>query len=495
MLVREEHELQREGLMSRDSTPLGPNEKEFADVLQRVLEEATAYLESLPTRPVRSARVEDAAESFVESIPETGHGASRTLERLIRDGMDASVSTGPRYFHFVMGGATPASLGADWLASTLDQVAYAWVASPLSIQLEIVALGWLQDLFGLPSKWGGVITTGATMANFVGLASARQWWGERQGVDVSEDGLSSLPVMPVFSSGHVHASAIKALSMLGIGRSSIRVLARDSIGRFDLDALEKELSGLDGVPAVVIGNAGEVNIGDFDPISRLADLTEKHDAWLHVDGAFGLFAGLSPKTKHLVEGVDRAQSVTVDGHKWLNVPYDCGFAFVSSPRLLTRTFRYTAEYLPKPDDPHPNMGAIGPESSRRARSFSVWATLHAYGRKGYEEIVEKHLALAERLGQMVSDAADLELLAEVQLNIVCFRYNAGDKSEDELNDINHRLGQAILEDGRVYVGTTRLEGRVALRPAIVNWRTTERDIELLVEVVRELGSKLAAVGD
>ncbi len=178
------------------------------------------------------------------------------------------------------------------------------------------------------------------------------------------------------------------------------------------------------------------------------------------------------------------------GHKWLNVPYDCGFAFVSDPALLGRTFAYTADYLPDPDDPHPNMGTIGPESSRRARSLSVWATLQAYGRQGYRAIVENHLALAQRMARLVDAASDLELLAEVQLNIVCFRYNPGNLSEARLNQLNEQLGQAILEDGRVYAGTTRFENKVALRPAIANWRIRERDIDLFIDVVRELGKKL-----
>jgi glutamate/tyrosine decarboxylase-like PLP-dependent enzyme len=468
-----------------------PDPTEFADVIRLVAREAAAYLDELPDRPVRSPHHEAAAKRFVEPFPEHGHGATQTLERLVRDGFDAAVGNGPRFFHFVMGGTTPASLGADWLTTVLDQVAYAWVSSPLAVQLEIVSLSWLRSLFGLPSQWGGVMTTGATMANFVGLAAARQWWGERRGVDVSEDGLSGLPPIPVFSSGHVHASAVKALAMLGIGRSSLRLLTRDNLGRLDLDALDMALRALDGSPAIIIGNAGEVNAGDFDPIGNLADMAQEFDAWLHVDGAFGLFAGLSPRTQHLVAGTERAHSVTVDGHKWLNVPYDCGFSFVSNPALLARTFTYTAAYLPKPDDPHPNMGAIGPESSRRARALSVWATLHAYGRAGYREIVEKHLALAQKLGELVTEAPDLELLAKVQINIVCFRYNDGNRTDEELNDINERLGQAILEDGRVYVGTTRFVDRVALRPAISNWRSTEGDIQMLVDVVRELGAKVA----
>lgn len=330
------------------------------------------------------------------------------------------------------------------------------------------------------------------MANFVCLASARQWWGERQGVNVAEQGLADLPAIPVFSSGLIHASSIKCLAMLGIGRAAVQILSEDTAGNLDPSALEQALSKLGGAPAIIIGTAGEPNAGAFDPVQQLAELAEAHGAWLHVDGAFGLFAGVSPKTAHLVEGVERAHSVTVDGHKWLNVPYDCGFTFVRDSDLLGRTFANTADYLPDPSDPEPVMGAIGPESSRRARSLAVWATLRAYGRRGYQEMVEGHLALAQKLSALVDEAPELERLAEVPLNVVCFRFNPGGLDEETLNQLNQELGQALLEDGRVYVGTTKYEGRVALRPAIVNWRTREADVKLFVDVVRKLGARLVA---
>jgi glutamate/tyrosine decarboxylase-like PLP-dependent enzyme len=256
--------------------------------------------------------------------------------------------------------------------------------------------------------------------------------------------------------------------------------------------LERELRALNGAPSIIIGNAGEVNAGDFDPIETLADLAEEYGAWYHVDGAFGLFARVSPKSEHLARGAERAHSVCVDGHKWLNVPYDCGFGFVSDTGLLSRAFAYTADYLVQPDDPQPNFGVLGPESSRRSRSLAVWATLRAYGRQGYQEMVEGHLSLAQHLARLVDDAPDLERLAAVPLNIVCFRYNPGGLSDEELDRLNERLGGAILTDGRVYAGTTLYEGAVALRPAISNWRTRQEDIELLVRVVRELGERTRA---
>ena len=474
--------------MSRD-THL-PDRNEIADVLELVAREAASYLQGLDDRPVRVPHVEEATHRFDAPLPETGEGAAKTLAELMEKGVDASVSNSGRFFHFVIGGSTPAALGADMLASVFDQVAYAWVSSPLAVHLEVICLDWLKDLFGLPKSYCGVITTGATMANFTGLAAARQWWAAEHGIDISENGWKGLPPVPVFSSGYVHASAVKTLGMLGMGRSAIKTFSRDAAGRLDDKALEEALQKLAGAPAIIIGNAGEVNAGDFDPIDRMADLAKEYNGWLHVDGAFGLFARVSPKVAHLAKGVERADSVIVDGHKWLNVPYDCGFAFVRDRTLMAKPFVYDAAYLPGPDDPYPNMGIIGPESSRRARSLSVWATLRAYGREGVRNMVERHLELAQHLARLVDDAPDLERLAEVPLNIVCFRYNPGGLDDDTLDHLNQRLGEAILKDGRVYAGTTVFEGRVALRPAISNWRAREQEIELFVNVVRELGNGL-----
>jgi glutamate/tyrosine decarboxylase-like PLP-dependent enzyme len=327
------------------------------------------------------------------------------------------------------------------------------------------------------------------MANFTGLAAARRWWAERHGVDLDARGFAGLPAVPVLSSGYIHPSATKALAMLGIGRDTVRRFSRDDAGRLDLRAMEAALQGLAGAPAIVIGNAGEVNAGDFDPIDALADLAERHGAWLHVDGAFGLFARVTPKAAHLAAGVERAHSVIADGHKWLNVPYDSGFAFVRDTRLLSEVFAIGAPYLPKAGE-HPMFMSMGPEASRRARGIAIWATLRAYGRSGYREMVERHLALAQHLARRVDASPDLERLADVPLNIVCFRYRPNQARTDELDALNLRLGAELLADGRVYAGTTRYRGMVAFRPAIVNWRTTEADIDFFVDVVRGLGATL-----
>lgn len=471
------------------------DQDQAARVLADVAAAAPAYLADLSTRLVRDVESHALLDGLGGPLPERGHGSPDSVAELLRIGTAAATrSSGPRFFHLVVGGATPAAMAGDWVASLLDQLAGMWAASPFSATTETVVLRWLRDLFGLPADWGGVLTPSATFANLTGLACARQWWAARHGVDVVADGLAGLPRMPVLASGYVHASVRKALQILGCGRDTVRVFTRDDAGRVDLAAMESALAELDA-PAVLVATAGEVNAGDFDPIDALADLAERYGCWLHVDGAFGLFAALSPRTAHLVEGVSRADSVAADGHKWLNVPYESGFVFVRERHRLREAFgSWQAAYLaPTEDaviDENIDYNNLGPESSRRARSLPIWATLRAYGREGHRAMVERHLDLAERLEFLVEAAPDLELLAPARLCVVCFRYRPAGASDSDTDALNAALGRAILDDGRVYVGTTVYRGMTALRPAIVNWRTTAEDVDLLVSVVRELSARL-----
>ena len=469
----------------------GPRREEIQEVLDLVEREARSYLDSLDERPLRDEKADDFAEALIEPLPQRGTGAAEALRELLDKGFPASVaSSGPRFFHYVIGGVTPAATGADVLATAIDQNPGLWPASPLGAQLFDVSVSWLQELFGIPASWGGTIVTGGTMANFAGLSAGRRWWGLQQGIDIEAKGMSGLPPAPVFSSGYIHASARKACAMLGIGRDNIRTFARDAAGRLDADAFRAALRELGG-PAILVANAGEVNAGDFDPISEMAEIAEEHGAWLHVDGAFGLFAALSPRTQPLLEGLERANSVSSDGHKWLNIPQDAGFTFVRDPEILNSLFTVSAAYLTTEGN-RPNPGYMTPESSQRARGITIWATLRAYGREGYREIVERNLDLAQRIVARVDEAPDLERLAEVPLNIVCFRYRPpGVDDESAIDEVNRRIGEEILTDGRVYVGTTQFEGKVAFRPAIVNWRTRDEDVDLLVDVIRELGARPA----
>jgi glutamate/tyrosine decarboxylase-like PLP-dependent enzyme len=460
---------------------------EHEPALEVALAEATRFLGTLRNGPVQDSGADEIADALGGALPDTGSGALEALRELAEAIPAATRSAGPRFFHFVIGGSTPAALAADWLASALDQNAGLWTSSPLASQLEAVAVDWLKELFGLPSEWSGVLTTGATMANFVGLGAARRWYGEQHGVDVEKDGLAGVPSVPVFSSGYLHVSAEKALAMLGLGTGNIRRLTRDDAGRLDEETLERELAALDA-PAILVATAGEVNAGGFDPIDRMAELAEQYGGWLHVDGAFGLFARLTPEAAPLADGVERAHSVIADGHKWLNVPYECGFAFVREAEYQAKAFAAGAPYLTSAET-RPMWAFLGPEMSRRARAFATWATLRAYGRNGYRAMVERHLALARRVGGQVEEAPELELLAPVDLNVICFRLHPpGIDDEEALDELNRRVGAAVIEDARVYFGTTEYRGHVCFRPAIVNWLTTERDVDLIVETVRELAA-------
>jgi glutamate/tyrosine decarboxylase-like PLP-dependent enzyme len=470
---------------------LGQELRDEMDVLVRQLGKALPDIigrtdERLALQP----DAESVLQNFHQPLPVEGCGAARTIERLIELNETAGGNTaGPKCFHFILGGSTPAALAADLLATAYDTVTYTWVLSPAGVEMEVQALDWLKELFALPKEWSGVMVTGATMANFVCLASARQWWGEQLGIDVSETGLAGVEQMPVLTSGFIHASTLKCLAVQGVGRANVQRFTSDDFGRLDIDAFEQALVALHGKPALVIVNAGEVNAGEFDPVKEMIEIARQHNCWIHVDGAFGLFARVSPRTAHLVEGVENADSVTVDGHKWLNVPYDSGYAFVRDYGLMARAFRYSADYLPDVSNARPTFGAIGPESSRRARSFAVWATLKAYGRDGQRRIVEHCLDIAAHFANRVRETEFLELMNDPQLNIVAFRYNPGGLSDQVLNELNERLGEAVIADGRFLVGTSRIGEDTVFRPAFSNWRTREEDVDEFADVVLEIASK------
>jgi glutamate/tyrosine decarboxylase-like PLP-dependent enzyme len=465
--------------------------QEMATLMEQLTDAIPRVVGSIDDRIALPPDAGEVLADFREPLPDTGSGAQATIERLIdlNDRAGGNV-VGPKSYHFVIGGSTPAALAADLLATAYEAITYTWILSPTGVEMETQSLDWLKELFGLPEAWPGVMVTGATMANFVCLASGRQWWGEQHGFDVSETGLAGLPQMPVLTSGFVHAATMKCLALQGVGRGNVQQFSRDDFGRVDLDGMGKALIALDGAPAMVVVNAGEVNAGEFDPVNEMIDLARQHNCWVHVDGAFGLFAAVSPRTAHFVEGVEKADSVTVDGHKWLNVPYDSGYAFVRDRGLMARAFRYSANYLEDEDSDRPTPGAIGPESSRRARSFAVWATLKAYGREGQRRIVEHCLDIAAYCADLVRESEKLELMNDPQLNIVSLRYNPGGMSDTDLDDLNDRLGQAVQEDGRFLVGTSKMGPRTIFRPAFSNWRTRREDVDELIAVLLELAADL-----
>ena len=355
---------------------------QVAPALRAAAAAAERYLATIDSDLVRRRGADAAAMSLRATFPEDGDGALVAIDELVRASDGALRASGPRFFHWVIGGTTPAALAADWLTSAFDQNAAAYDSTPLGTRCEEIAIDWLKDLFGLPESWGGVLTTGATMANYTALAAARRWWAQQHGVDVDARGFAGLPAVPVLSSGYIHPSATKALAMLGIGRDTVRRFSRDDVGRIDLAALEAALRSLNGDPAVIVGNAGEVNAGDFDPIERLADLAERYGAWLHVDGAFGLFARVTPRAAYLAAGVERAHSVIADAHKWLNVAYDSGLRSCATRRCSVRHSRSAlrisrnraSTHCSAVADPRPRGGRAVSRSGRRCGPTGAPAT-------------------------------------------------------------------------------------------------------------------------
>lgn len=436
------------------------------DLLEQARASALEFLTALPERPA-GVRPEPPAPL---GLPDAGLGAEDALA-LFRRRYEAGLSgsAGPRYLGFVTGGTTPAALVGDWLVSAYDQN-LSNSGDSLATSVEREALGLLRSLFGLSEDFEGAFVSGATAANLVSLATARQWALERLGHDVSEEGLWGLPRVAVLG-GAPHASVLKALSILGMGRRAVQAVPCLP-GRpvMDPKALEAQLVALGGAPAIVIASAGEVNTGDFDDLEAVGQVCRRHGAWLHVDGAFGLFAACSPAHAHLLRGLSHADSVAADGHKWLNVPYDSGFVFTRHLAQQERVFRAVAAYLGQ----GPDLLHRTPENSRRFRALPAWMTLMAYGRDGHRALVERGCALARGLGEGLAASPHYALLAPVTLNIVCFALRSGDASRRD------RLLGALQADGRVQCTPTQYADRPGLRAAFSNWRTGEADLPVIL---------------
>ncbi|MGW1176306.1 pyridoxal phosphate-dependent decarboxylase family protein [Kitasatospora sp. NPDC002543] len=461
---------------------------QLPEILAEAREHALGFLDTLDERPVFEPTEPPASAPLTEE----GGGTRAALAEFARRWEPRlSASAGPRYFGFVTGGATPAALAGDWLTSAVDQNSNSSL-DPAGQQLERETVGWLRELFGLSAAHHGTFVSGATMSNTVGLAIAREWLGERLGVDVAEDGVGALGPVRVLS-GSAHSSTAKALSVLGLGRTALRSVpvlpGREAV---DVAALERALAGAPG-PCVVVANAGTVNTVDFDDLRAIAALRERYGFWLHVDAAFGAFAALSPEHAELVAGLDLADSVCVDLHKWLNVPYDSAVQFTRRPDLQTRVFRNAAAYLGRPPtggQGHPQGGQpdlvhLTPENSHRLRALAAWFTLRAYGRSGHREIVERCVAGARALGAEVARIDGLELLAPVRLNVVCFSL-AADPTTERLAALAAELA------GEAFLTPTRYAGKPALRAAFSNWRTTGEDVRRTARALDRAVRKLTA---
>jgi glutamate/tyrosine decarboxylase-like PLP-dependent enzyme len=370
-------------------------------------------------------------------------------------------------------------------------------AGPAASELEQVVLGWLTDLLDLP-RGGGVFTSGAAGANLVSLAVARHHVGRETGVDVAREGVRALPPIAVYGSSELHFTNIKALRALGLGSDCLRRVPVDGAFRLDCSALERaiEADRQDGRrPAIVIAHAGSVTTGASDPLRDLAALCRRHGLWLHVDAAFGAFFRLCPRTEPLVDGLELADSVTADGHKWLNLPNGIGFAFLADAELHREAFAGSAVYLTPALGAGQDLHELGFEASRPWRGAATWAALKHLGREGVAELVTRCCELARELGELVEAAPRLELTAPVATCVVCFRYRPpGLPDGEHLDSLNRRLQQRLAREGAVLATGGMLPGGFSLRPAIVSWRTTRADVTLLVREVERIGDELTAAG-
>ncbi|HEX2126447.1 MAG TPA: aminotransferase class V-fold PLP-dependent enzyme [Thermoleophilaceae bacterium] len=430
---------------------------------------------------------------FDEPLPERGMPVERVLGELAERCDGGLVgSTGGRFFGFVTGAALPAAAIAEAWAAAVDQNPGLWSLGPAGVEVERVVLHWLADLLDYPGT-SGYLTSGATMANLVGLAVARHWAGRRHGVDVRDGGVWGLPRLGVYGSEELHLSDYKALRTLGFGAACVRPIPIDD--RYAMrveplrEAIERDRAQGDFEPAIVIAQAGSVNTGASDPLEAIADVCDEHGLWLHVDGAFGAFFRLYERTAPLVAGIERADSLACDAHKWLNVPNGCGFVLVRDAELHAETFAGTAAYLT------PGAGRdlheLGPEASRSWRGACVWAALKQLGRRGMEDLVSRCCDLAAELARLVEESPRLELCAPAPTNVVCFRYRRSGMPEGrDLDELNERIQARVAAEGEVFHTGARLAPGFCQRAAIVSWRTTSDDVAALAGAVERAGDEL-----
>jgi glutamate/tyrosine decarboxylase-like PLP-dependent enzyme len=471
-------------------TMLACDDASLPQLLDAAVRDALVFLRDLDRRPAGMIVPQIAPLG----LPTTGLGTSEALAVLKQRYVPfLSGSVGPRYFGFVTGGTTPASLVGDWLTAVFDQN-LADGGESSARQLTLDALGMVRSLLGLPPAFGGVFVTGATVSNTVGLALGRQWVGQTRLIDVAQQGMAAVGPIRVLS-GASHSSITKALASLGLGRAALhpvpQLAGREAI---DVDELKSALgrAQTEGAgPCIVVANAGTVASNDFDDLEAIDRLRAERDFWLHIDGAFGAFAAAAPAYRHLTAGLEHADSITVDAHKWLNVPYDAAVLLTRHPALLGDVFKNASPYLP-PVVSEDAFVHLTPENSQRLRALATWMTLAAYGRDGYADLVTTCCALAQRLGERIANHPSFRLLAPVRLNGFCFAL-VGPGGEAHPNDrtVRDQFLAAMQADGTAFLTPTVFEGVPAARGAITNWRTTEADVdrtwEAMIRCVSRVG--------
>jgi len=438
------------------------------DHLDAAHELAAAWLATLDHRPVRA---EGDPSGLRRDLPAEGAAPADVVRELAAAAAPGLVaSAGPRYFGFVTGGALPAALAADWLTSAWDQNAALHSMSPAAAAAEETVGRWVLDLLGLPAHAAFGIVTGAQMANVSGLAAARHGVLRDAGWDVEAHGLAGAPPIRVLAHEESHSTLFNALRLIGLGRDTVERVPADDQGRMVARLLRAALAEHDGGPAIVCAQAGNVNSGAFDPFDAIADACAEAGAWLHVDGAFGLWAAAAPGRAHLCAGVGRADSWAVDAHKWLNVPYDGALAIVRDPSTLAGALALTGAYLTVAADAERNGGDWAPEASRRARAFPMWAALRSLGREGLADLIERDCRLAALIARRLENAPGVAVLADVTLNQVLVRFGDDDAATEAVI-------ARVQQEGTCWLGGTRWQGAAAMRISVSGWRTTEDDAE------------------
>lgn len=445
------------------------NTDHFSQLLPDLAARAAAYLQGAQTRRVAPSGESVAALSVLDTpFPEDPLAPAQLVELLDSTAGPATmINTGGRFFGFVNGGTLPGSLAASWLVNAWDQNAGMRVSSPAGGHLEEVALRWTADVLGLPQQCGGGIVTGATMANFSGILAARHALLERQGWDVERDGLFGAPPIEVICGEEVHASMLKALSLAGLGRGRVHRVSVDNQGRIRAS----ELPVIQPQTLVAI-QAGNVNTGSFDPATEICQRAHDADAWVHVDGAFGLWAAASPKYRHLTAGLELADSWALDGHKWPNAGYDCGIVLVRDPRHLHAAMSATASYLVASTERDPMNFA--PDMSRRARGIEFWATLRSLGRNGLAALIDRTCAHAQRFAEGLRKGGHT-ILNDVVINQVLVTFGPPARTLEVI--------RRIQEDGTCWAGSTVWQGQTAMRISVSSWATTESDVEQSLEAI------------
>jgi glutamate/tyrosine decarboxylase-like PLP-dependent enzyme len=456
---------------------------------------ASAYLEALPDRPLKvetdPARLRAA---LGDALSQAGESPAAVVERLAAAGaLGVLPMSGPRFFSFVIGGTHPAGLAADWLTTAWDQNSGLYSPSPLAAVAEDVAAAWLLDLLGLPAASAVGFVTGGTMANFSCVAAARHVLLARAGWDVEADGLFGAPEVAVVVGAEAHSTLLVALRYIGFGAARVIRVPTDDEGAMLAPALAAALHGVAGRPTLVCAQAGEINTGACDPFDEIADACAAHgNTWLHVDGAFGLWAQASPTARALTAGVERADSWGVDAHKWLNTPYDCGLAIVREKSALAGAMTTEASYLQVTEGQR-NPSHFTPELSRRAHGFAVWATLAALGREGVRDMVERCCAHARRMRDALAGEPGAACLNDVVLNQAVFRFDAASGDEAASDALTLAVANAVCASGEAYLHTSKFHGHTVMRFSVCNHLTTEADIDrtarAVIKAYRELRNR------